>query len=421
MPAFFSRVWVGLLLVGLAAHVITKGVMPALTAIDADFAGYYVSARIVSAGQDVSKLYDDVWFREQVHRYGAESPGNSGKFAPFPPPTALLLLPLASYKPLTALRIVTGLSVLCLLCSMLLLSAMLRWRLLDSALFVLVAGDALLSCLQFGQPYIIISTCCLLGYYLYREHRPWAAGLCTGLFIPIKYYPVVVLAGLALHKEWKVVLGGCIAIAAVALLSVGILGWKIHQIFLLSIFSEHLIGHLSLRDVAPPFTAVYQSFDTLFNRWFIPDPVSNPHPLLAAPALATFGIIVTKAILVLLAMVVLVRIIRNPPANAVGSTVGIIGMLVMLIAPATATYTCVLLWLPVALLIEYFLATGAAAAACFLLAGYAVMGFLPYARLYPFEGRGGLTVLAYPRLFLLLALFLGCVQALNAQLTRRPV
>jgi len=413
MQSPFSRLWIGLLLAGLAAHLILKGVIPALTAIDSDFAGYFVSAKVVSERQDVSRLYDDLWFREQVHRYGAESPGNVGKFAPFPPPTALLLLPLTGYEPLTALRVVTVVSVLCLFCSAGLLSAMLGWKPVDAALFVLFAGDGLLSGLRFGQPYIVISTFCLLGYYLYRRHRPWAAGLCIGVFTPIKYYPVVILAALALHRQWKVVLGGAVAIAGVALLSVSVLGWQVHQIFLSSVFSKHLMGRLSLRDEAPPFSAVYQSFDTLFNRLFILHPVLNPHPLVAAPSVATLAIVVTKTVLVLLAVMVLVKLLRNPPANAVAPTIGIIGLLVMLIAPATATYTCVLLWLPVALLADFFVSGGAVASAYFVLAAYALMGFLPYGHTYPFEGRGALTVLAYPRLFLLLALFLGCVHALS--------
>jgi hypothetical protein len=34
-----------------------------------------------------------------------------------------------------------------------------------------------------------------------------------------------------------------------------------------------------------------------------------------------------------------------------------------------------------------------------------VIGFIPYGHTFPFEGRGALTVLAFPRLFLMLALF----------------
>ena len=81
----------------------------------------------------------------------------------------------------------------------------------------------------------------------------------------------------------------------------------------------------------------------------------------------------------------------------------------LLIAPATATYTCALLWLPVAFLINYFLGRGSLTAAYFILGTYTLIGFFPYNYTYPFEGHGGLSFLAYPRLFLLLAMFVGCV------------
>ena len=47
--------------------------------------------------------------------------------------------------------------------------------------------------------------------------------------------------------------------------------------------------------------------------------------------------------------------------------------------------------------------------AYFILGVYALIGFFPYRYTIPFEGRGGLTVLAYPRLFLLLTMFIVCV------------
>jgi ABC-type anion transport system duplicated permease subunit len=68
-----------------------------------------------------------------------------------------------------------------------------------------------------------------------------------------------------------------------------------------------------------------------------------------------------------------------------------------------------LLWLPVALLIDYFLAKQARVPAYFILGAYTLIGFIPWQYTYPFEGRGGLTVLAYPRLLVLFAMFVGCV------------
>jgi hypothetical protein len=411
MTSFSSRASKILMLVALAAFVLLKGVVPALSKIDADFPGYFTAARIVIDGQDTRRLYDDDWFREQIRRYGLESAKNPGKFAPFPPPTALLLVPIARCEPLTALRIVTAVSVLCIIASIVLLARILAWRPLDSALFILSSGLAIVGGLRFGQPYILISTFCILGFYLYREKRPWLAGICLGLFVPIKYFPVIFLAYFAFQREWKVLMGGAVAIACVGLVSVGVLGWEVHQTFL-SVFESHLTGRLSLQNQGVPFTAVYQSFDTLFDRLFVFDPVRNPRPLLAAPLLGTLTLITVKGSILLVAVATMVKFARARTLNTAAPYIGILGVLVLLIAPATATYTCVLLWLPVALLIDYFLAEGARTPAYFVLATYVLIGFIPYNYTYPFEGRGGLTVFAYPRLFLLLAMFIGCVYSI---------
>src|SRR5437879_5685149 len=195
------------------------------------------------------------------------------------------------------------------------------------------------------------------------------------------------------------------AILAVTLASIGVLGWKIHQAFLLSVLGNHLTGHLSLRETAAPFTAVYQSFDTLFDRLFILDPVRNPEPLLAAPLLGICSLAIAKASIVLAAAAALIKLARECPARATAPSLGVLGILVLLIAPATATYHFALLWLPVGLLIDHFLRQRARVPAYLILGAYALIGLFPYGLTFPFEGRSGLTVLAYPRLFLLLAMF----------------
>jgi hypothetical protein len=407
----FSRTWKGLLLAGLAVYVVLRGVIPALTAITSDFPEYFTSAKMVRDGQDAAKLYDGAWFREQTRRYAVGPPENPGNFSPYPPPTALLLTPLTGFKPLTALRIVTALNVLWLVCSMLLLSRIFAWRLVDAAVFILLSGWALMSGLRFGHPYILISTLCLLGYYLFLKRMPLLAGLCLGVFVPIKYYPVVILAGFAVRRQWRVLLGGGIAAAAVALVSIGVLGWKVHQIFLFDVLLSHLTGHLNPPDPLPSFAAQSQSFDTLFSRLFILEPARNPHPWLAAPLARTIALVGIKGSLVLAAAAALLKLARGAAANAIAPTIGILGVLGVLIAPGSGTYAYVLLWLPVALLIDYFLSRGVRVPAYLILCIYALIGFFPYGRTYPFEGHGGLTVLAYPRLFLLLAMFVVCIYA----------
>jgi hypothetical protein len=405
MQLFFKRPVAILLFVALAFVLVARGIVPSLSQVDTDFPNYFTAAKIVADGGNADRLYDNLWFQEQMRRYQIGR-ASAGQFSPFPPPTALLLLPLARFEPLDALRIMTGVSVVCLICSIILLSRILSWSFVDSGIFVLLSGYAALNTLRFGQPYILGSLSCILGYYARLKGRPVLAGMCLGLFSPIKYFPAGILAYFAFRKEWKVVLGGATAILIVTLVSIGVLGWKIHEDFLSSVLGNHFIAKLEMQD---PFTASYQSFDSLFRRLFIFDATLNPQPLWALPRLYSVGVTITKVSILLAAIATLVRLARSGAASATGLSIGIIGIVTLLVAPATATYHFVLLWLPVGLLVSSCFREGAPLYAYFILGAYALIGFFPYGHAYRFEGRGGLTLLAYPRLFLLLAMFIGCI------------
>jgi hypothetical protein len=396
-----------LLVMALATNVIVRGIVPASTRITSDFPNYFTAAKVVADRGNAERLYDLPWFQEQMRRYQVGT--SEGRFSPFPPPTALLLVPLTSLTPLHALRVLTGVSVLCLIGSIVLLARVLAWSVLDAALLVLLSGVAILGGLRLGQPYILVSASCILAYYAFLRNRPMLAGACFGAFTPIKYFPVIFLVYFAFRKQWQVVVGGALTILAIVLVSVAVLGWRIHEQFLTSELGNHLVANLGVHD---PFTARFQSFDTLYRRLFIYDARRNPAPLIIAPILSDVARLITKAAILLAAIATLIRQTRAGGATATGASIGLLGIVTLLLAPATATYHMVLLWLPVALLVDTFLRVGAPRCAYLLLGCYALIGFFPYGWVDPFAGRGGLTVLAYPRLLLLLTMFAVCVRCL---------
>ena len=125
------------------------------------------------------------------------------------------------------------------------------------------------------------------------------------------------------------------------------------------------------------------------------------------------GVLLTKATIGAVAIATLVRLIRcRGSAAATPPALGLLGIVGLLLAPATASYHLVLLWLPVGLLIDFFQRRKAAGCAGFLLGSYTLIAFFPYWLTAQFEGRGALTLLAYPRLFLLLVMFCACVGCL---------
>jgi len=382
-----------------------RGILHAMSVTGTDFPNYLTAAKIVADGGEVERLYDNQWFQEQMRRYHIGIP-EQGKFAPFPPPTALLLLPLTSLTQLDALRVMTVVSVLCLIASALLLMRILSWSFFRSSVFVLLSGYAVFNCLRLGQPYIVVSLSCILGYYAYLKGRPVLAGVCFGLFVPIKYFPVVMLVYFACRREWKVVLGGVLAIATIALVSIGILGWKIHEEYLASVLGNHLIGKLSMQD---DFATSYQSLDALSRRLLVFDAAENPHPWAVLPRLQMIAVMIVKAALAFAAVATLIRLARKDFAGYIAPSLGILGVLALLIAPATATYHFVLLWLPVALLTGYLFREGARLRGYLVLGLVAIIGFVRYQYSQPFEERGALVVLAFPRLWLLMAIFVVCL------------
>ena len=405
LQVFPGRAVAVVLLAVLTAFLVVRGIVPALTRVDSDFPGYLTSARIVAEHGNTARLYDIPWFQEQMRRYGIGTP-SEGKFQPFPPPTALLLVPVASLEPLDALRVVTAVSAVCLIGSIVLLSRILAWTLIDTALLVMLSGWAVVNAFRLGQPYIFVALSCIAGYHAYLRSRPWIAGICFGLFTPVKYFPVVMLGYFAFRKRWRIVAGGALTILVVVLASIAILGWPLHEQFLTSVIGNHLIGRLTMQ---APFTVSFQSFDSLFRRLFVFDATENPHPWVMAPVLHPAAVVVIKGAILLATIATLIRLGRAPGATA--PAIGLLGVVTMLLAPGTGTYQLVLLWLPVGLLVDYLLRRGSRGA-YFLLGSYALIGYFPYGHGSRFEGRGVLTVLAYPRLLLLLAMFVAGVYCL---------
>ena len=141
---FYNRSIAIALFAALVAFVAARGLVPAMSKIDSDFPGYFTAAKIVAEGGPVERLYDDAWFQQQMRRYDFGSQ-RFGKFSPFPPPTALLLLPLTRMEPLDALRVVTAASVLCLAGSIFLLARILSLTWVESAVFILLSGYAVIN------------------------------------------------------------------------------------------------------------------------------------------------------------------------------------------------------------------------------------------------------------------------------------
>ncbi len=374
-----------------------RGVLPALTTIDTDFPNYYTAGRLVLTGGQVSRLYDDAWFQEQIYSEGIHQ---QGKFSPFPPVTALVSAPLGLFSPLTALRIATIVNLLALALSVMFLSRLAELSLNSSLILVLLSGIGLANCLRFGQAYILLSLSMILGLFFYKSHRPLLAGMLFGLWIPVKYFPAILLVYFVIKREWRVVFAAVVTAAAVTAGSIAVLGWELHKEYLYSVLGGHLAGELTLQS---PFSPVFQSFSSLYHSLFLQDPALHPHALLPSSlAYWIFTWLTLWAIVAFMARA-MIRVRRNLIGGGLAVSVLTVGAL--LAAPATATYHGVLLWAGAGLLWKELGEKEEQWPRVIFAALYATMGFLPYSIFLRFYDDGALIILAYPRLLILAAMF----------------
>jgi len=414
MRLFLNRYIVYALLVPALAFFLWRGFFPALTHIDTDFPNYYTAGKIVAEGNDMTRLYDDAWFQERIYGNGIHQ---LGKFSPFPPPTALLFVPLSVFEPMTALRIMTIINLLLLISAVFLLSRSVGLTIAEATLLVLLAGVGLVNCFRFGQLYIALSTSIIAGYYWHRRGKQLLAGVSFGLLAAIKYLPMVFVMYFLFRRQWKLVAAAAATVSVIWIASIGIMGWNIHEQFFSSVAWQHLSSNLSMQD---PFSAIFQTWDSLFRRLFIYDEVRNPSPILVSSSSYYLAKGLVIAVVIGLTIFVISTIQRSGNSDRDSLAVAILTLCALLVAPATATYHFVLLWLPSALLLKFFVESKRRGLFWFSFCTYAAIGIIPYSLVRQFDGAGLATILAYPRLFLVCCLFLaGIAGALRLPETAR--
>ncbi len=377
--------------------LLIRGVLPALTSIGTDFPNYYTAGRLVLSGDQVRRLYDDAWFQEKITSEGIQQ---QGKFSPFPPVTALISAPLGFFSPLTALRIVTFANLLAIALSAVFLSRLAQLSFNTSFIIVLLSGIGLANCVRFGQMYILVSLSMILALYFYRAHRAVLAGALLGLWIPVKYFPAILLVYFVVKREWRVVIAAVATACLVIAASVAALGWEIHRQYLLSVLGGHLAGELTLQS---PFSPVFQSFSSLYHSLFLEDVALHPRALF--PSQFAFWIFTWLTLCVIVAFIARTMVRLHYSVLGADTAISVLFLGALLAAPATATYHGVLLWAGAGLLWKELDDTGGPWPRAVLAGLYATMGFLPYSMFFRFYDEGVFTILAYPRLMILCTLF----------------
>ena len=385
-------------LAGLSLFLLIRGVVSAMESVDTDFPNYYTSARLLIDGGDLSRLYDDSWFQNQIYKYGMNQ---LGKFAPYPPITAFIMTPLVFFSPGNALRVWTLFNVVLLLILVYLMSRITNRSWLWAAILVLLSGHALANNFRFGQFYLLLTVLIISGYRYWIQGEQVKGGMLLGIGAAIKYFPILFFLEFIGRREWKIVLAGVLTITFLTTVGIIVLGPALHEQFLLHVLGQHLEGNIE-----DPFSPTFQSWNSLFSRLFIFDPTRNPNPLIDSAAAYGLCLCSVYFLVVISLIVAFSRSNHRFGDSARNIQFALLGVSGLLLLPASATYHFLLLALPVALLLNGKEWTFPQKMLAVL---YGLIGFIPYRYFEQFESKGILTVFSYPRLILMSGVFVAAI------------
>ena len=396
-----------------------KGVVPGWTTVHSDFGNYYVSARLVAGGANLDSLYNDEWFHQQMIGMGVNTPG---KFSPFPPITAWMLIPYSGFEPLDAQRLFVVVNLVFVLMCAYAWRKVSGWKRLPSLLMVLAGGASLINNVAFGQMYLVMVTCLLTSLVLIERDRPLPASILLGGFAVIKYFPIVIIAGFFLlalispqperRRYHLTVIYSSLTVIVLIVAQLLFFGTGIMKDYVVAALLPHLSSELSGQGM---YSYLFQSWDSLGRNLFVYDVASNPDPVVDWPAGRTLLKMFVTIIVLATSIIIMYVHWRSSSSRRFIVFLTMPALALLVILPASATYHFILLLFPLALLLR----DGAlsARAATLVVVLYSAIGFIPYGLAFRMADAAGL-LFAFPRLLIVSLLFFFVAWALSGKSTK---
>ncbi|MGE5795410.1 MAG: glycosyltransferase family 87 protein [Ignavibacteria bacterium] len=370
------------------------GIIPAWTRINSDFPNYYVSSKLLLEGKDLKNIYDDDWFQQKINEYGISE---LGKFSPFPPPTAFIMIPIASLPPLAAKRAYIIINLIALFFIVYLLKKICGFNFINTCNVVLLSGAALVNNFLFGQFYLIMLLLILLGYISLIKNNETSAGIFWGIDAAVKYFTLIYLPILFFKKSWKTLISLVSSVIFINLAALIFFGMDAYTFFFKNVLLSHFNGELSSQS---DYAVQFQSWNSFLRNLFVYDAAENTSPLISSLFLFNFSRVIIYLLFSGAAFLVLYRL--KDDRDFIPAAVILLSTLLFVLSPASASYHMLLMILPVILLLKLSRKNIKFSSAIILL--FILIGFSPF--LINKIGSGDLPLfLKYYRLWLEVILF----------------
>jgi hypothetical protein len=344
---------------------------------ETDFPNYYTAAVLVRKGAPLHNYYDWTWFQRQINYAGIEH--QLGAYTPQTPLTMLPMVPLAGLAPQTAKRVWLLFSLALLAATVRILSRVTRFGMAELALLALAGWVSLRSNFVLGQYYVFLLFLLTVAFYWMHRGQAFAAGLMLGIACGLKLYGAPFLLYFALKRRRKELAGMVTALFALAVLAIAIFGWTDIAGYVKQILPRSLAG-----ETIDPYHPSNGTLSTLLRRALMMEPELNPRPLADAPG-AYFFLQAFATVMILAFSLLALRKASNLKCDFAWFVI-----VLVLLSPNTASYTFILLLLPIALLLD----EAAAPERLFLLSSYILLN-------YSIPGNWAWL---FPKLWVLLAL-----------------
>ena len=400
-----NRTWMEILVLSILVAVFAwRGFVPAWRSLNTDFPNYYVAARLLARGDSLTRVYDWIWFQRQKDHAGIEN--RIVTFNPLTLYSALPLVPLTSFQPLSAKRYWLIINLLFLGFSAFALHRMTNMSRIRIGILMLLGIEPLRMHFHYGQFHIFVLTLLVLSLWLYLRERPFVAGAIIAIASAIKIYPIVFTLYFVRKRQWRVVAGIATGTLLLGILAVYLFGVPVNRIYLEQVLPRAIRG-----EIVDPYNLNLYSFAAVICRLFIFEPELNPQPLINLPAAFAILLAFTQALLFVPLMWLISP--HRGPTESERFEYGTFLAAVLVLSAGPATYHSVVLIITVVVAADFLLRRRQVREVALLVVLYGLFGF-PIHRLLP-TSTETTRLIGFFRLILTLGFFL----VLLAVLARR--
>ncbi len=316
--------------------------IPSLNKVNTDFPNYYVSSNMYLDGKDLKTAYDNVEFNRQLLFYGVNDQIVS--FVPYPPLTALLMLPIARLKPIDAKLAWNIFNLLLLASCIFILGKISGINYLKCGMIFFLSGFALANNFMFGQVYLLVLIFLLLSMYFMQQGKDILSALFIALSIVLKFYTIFFIFLFIFKKRYKLLVYTIVFSILIYIPVIIFTGFDLNLFYFTKIMPRLGDGW-----VGAVYAAEYQSFISLLHRWFNYEPMLNPNPFIQS-ALAFYAL---KYVYIFSILTLAISVIK-PDGKNLKLELSLFCITCLLLLPLNASYQFVVLIPASAILFKYY-------------------------------------------------------------------